>query len=115
MHYQDCLIKFGPFILDVHSRTLSCNGWPLRLPPRAVEVLLAMIEKQGQVMSSQELMRAVWGHSAVQPENVTHYVSELRRVLCDDSGEYIRTVNRHGYKFVAAGSIVNAAEAAAGD
>jgi DNA-binding winged helix-turn-helix (wHTH) protein len=103
MEYQGCLLKFGPFTLDVDERLLLRDSWDLRLPQRSVDVLLALIEKQGHVVGSQELIRIVWGRMAVQPGNLTHHISELRRAL---GHGFITTVRLCGYKFVAPVSVV---------
>jgi DNA-binding winged helix-turn-helix (wHTH) protein len=115
MDYRGCLFKFPPFTLDADARVLLRDGWPLRLQPKTVDVLLALIEKQGNVVSARDLMNVVWGQTAVEPGNLTRHISELRRALGDEDEEYIRTVHRRGYKFVAPVSIVKLAEVAAGD
>jgi DNA-binding winged helix-turn-helix (wHTH) protein len=114
MDHRGCLFKFAPFTLDADARVLLRDGWPLRLQPKQVDVLLALIEKQGEVVSTRDLMTTVWGQTAVEPGNLTRHISELRRALGDEDEEYIRTVHRRGYKFVAQVTIVNPSKAAAG-
>jgi len=75
----------------------------MRVEPRALEVLLALAERAGEVVSREELQTAVWGDAAITDHALTNYVSELRQCLGDSSSEprFIATVPKRGYRLVA--------------
>lgn len=71
------------------------------MPPRAVELLAALLAEAGQVVPKHELLRQVWPDTFVEEANLSVNVSILRRALGDGpEGPYIRTVARRGYRFV---------------
>ena len=96
--------SFGPYILDSTGRVLSRGGELVQLPPKAVETLLVLVERAGQVVTRDELLERVWPDAFVEPNNLAQQVSMVREAL-DDRGErprYVETVSRRGYRFVAA-------------
>lgn len=97
------LFAFGPFRLDPGSRRLLREGHPVALPPKAFDVLVALVEKRGQVVEKDELLRLVWPDVTVEEGNLTQHVFTLRKVLGKESGgaQYVATVPRRGYQFVA--------------
>ena len=95
--------SFGPFFLDSHALILSRGNQLLSLPPKAVETLLVLVERAGQVVTRDELLERVWPGSFVEPNNLAQQVSMVRNAL-DDRGDrprYVETVSRRGYRFVA--------------
>ena len=95
-------IVFGDVIVDTASRTVAKNGRPCTLTPKAFELLIALIRRQGRVASRAELLREVWGYgSFVLSRTVDSHVAELRRKLEDDPAapRYIVTVWKVGYRF----------------
>jgi TolB-like protein/Flp pilus assembly protein TadD len=94
--------NFGPFRLDVSSRTLLRHDEIIALPPKAVDVLFALVRQPGEVVSKKILMDAVWRDSVVEDANLTQMIFLLRRALDANNGDtsYIRTVPRRGYRFV---------------
>jgi DNA-binding winged helix-turn-helix (wHTH) protein/TolB-like protein/Tfp pilus assembly protein PilF len=97
------LYEFGPFQLDPPERLLLCNGRPVPLPPRAFDLLLVLVERQGHLVEKEELLRQIWADSFVEESNLAVNISFLRKVLNDDRRHhrYIETVSKKGYRFVA--------------
>jgi DNA-binding winged helix-turn-helix (wHTH) protein/TolB-like protein/Tfp pilus assembly protein PilF len=97
------LYEFGPFRLDSTEHILLRDGEPLPLRPKEFAVLLALVENHGHVLSKDELLQAVWPGHSVEEGNLNRQVSTLRGVLGEtpDEPQYIETVPRVGYRFVA--------------
>jgi DNA-binding winged helix-turn-helix (wHTH) protein len=94
---------FGKFRVDTRRRILSKNGETISLSPRNFDLLLVMIENEGQILSHDDLLDKVWEGTFVEQANLKNAISVLRRVLGEVPNEalYIRTVPRRGYSFVA--------------
>lgn len=94
---------FGDFRVDARRRILSKNGETISLSPRNFDLLLVMIENEGQILSHDDLLDRVWEGTFVEQANLKNAISVLRRVLGEQANEalYIRTVPRRGYSFVA--------------
>jgi len=94
--------EFGPFRLDTGERVLLRSGVPVQLTPRAYEVLLVLVRQAGHIVEKEELMKKVWADAFVEEGNLTHHVFALRRALSNgDASEYIETIPRRGYRFIA--------------
>jgi pimeloyl-ACP methyl ester carboxylesterase/DNA-binding winged helix-turn-helix (wHTH) protein len=95
--------RFGPFHLDVRERRLSRAGAVIPLRMKVFDTLCLLVENAGRLVSKQELLDAVWRDTVVEENSLTHAVSVLRKALADDvTGEqYVQTVQRVGYRFVA--------------
>ena len=76
---------------------------PIPIGRRALDVLLALIEHPGELVSKEEIMTAVWGRTVVENANLTVQIATLRRVLdrYRTEGSLIQTVAGRGYRFVA--------------
>jgi TolB-like protein/Tfp pilus assembly protein PilF len=96
--------EFEDFRIEVDKRLLFRQGKPVRLTPKAFDTLLLLVERKGEVISKDDLMRAVWPDTAVEENNLNQNISTLRRVLGENRGEnrYIATVPGQGYRFVPA-------------
>lgn len=94
--------EFGAFRLDVAERQLLRAGEPVRLTPKVFDLLLALVENGGRLMAKEELMAKVWPDSYVEEGNINRNISTLRRALNGDGEEFIETVPKRGYRFVAA-------------
>jgi len=94
---------FGRFRLDTSEQVLFCTDEPVHLTLKAFAVLRVLVENAEHVVEKDELMRQVWHDAVVEDDNLTHAVCELRRVLGEsrERPEYIQTVHRRGYRFVA--------------
>ncbi|MGH9766422.1 MAG: winged helix-turn-helix domain-containing protein, partial [Blastocatellia bacterium] len=73
--------EFGPFRLDPTSRLLLRDGQPEPLTPKAFEILLALVENSGQLVSKRELMKRVWPDTIVEEANLANNISLLRKIL----------------------------------
>jgi predicted ATPase/DNA-binding winged helix-turn-helix (wHTH) protein len=91
-------ITFGRFCLMPHRRELLLDDKPIRLGGRAFEVLMALIEARGSVVSKDELMARVWPNQVVEENNLEVQISALRAVF-ETERALIRTVSRRGYQF----------------
>jgi predicted ATPase/DNA-binding winged helix-turn-helix (wHTH) protein len=113
---QYCLLPFGPegvavaqadmtdycfgsnpeFELQVRERRLLSNGQPVPLGSRALDVLIALVENAGELVSRRKLIDRVWGDLAVEENNLNVQVSALRRIL---GSHLIATIPGRGYCF----------------
>jgi DNA-binding winged helix-turn-helix (wHTH) protein/Flp pilus assembly protein TadD len=93
---------FGPFRLETDARVLWRDGEVVPLPPRALDVLEALLERQGDVILKEELLGRVWPQAAVEEANLSVNVSLVRRALGqqEDGRPWIETVPRRGYRFL---------------
>ena len=96
-------LEFGPFRLDAAKRVLWRGGEVVPLPPKALDLLIALAEQRGDVVTKDELMKRVWPDTFVEEANLSVNVSALRKALGDRADErpYIETVSRRGYRFAA--------------
>jgi DNA-binding winged helix-turn-helix (wHTH) protein len=96
-------ILFGPFRLLPSQRLLLGAHKPLRLGSRALDILIALVERHGELVSKTELMQRVWPDTIVEESNLTVHVSALRRALRDGraGNRYVINVPGRGYSFVA--------------
>lgn len=108
-------MAFGPFRLWPAERRLEKSGHPVPLGGRALDILLALIERPGAVVSKQELMGRVWPGIAVEESNLRVNIASLRKALGDPSetARFIDCVPGRGYCFVAPVSAVREAPACA--
>jgi len=104
MNQPKVIYEFDRFRLDREAHLLHCGGEIIALEPKAVEVLLFLVEKRGELVARQELMTAVWPDTFVEDNNLSSNISILRKQLgkTGDGGDYIQTVPKRGYRFVAA-------------
>src|SRR2546423_11738051 len=96
--------EFGPFRVDVVKRRLLRDSAIVPLTPKAFDTLLVLVEHSGQVVEKDDLMDKVWPGIAVEENNLTQNISMLRKALGERRAEpqYILTVSRLGYRFIAA-------------
>ncbi|HKA19107.1 MAG TPA: alpha/beta fold hydrolase [Blastocatellia bacterium] len=97
------LYEFGPFRLNPAQQLLAEGTKRVPLTPKAFQILLALVESQGQILSKEELLQKVWPDTFVEEATLAQNVFTLRKVLKDDRGtsHYIETVPKRGYRFVA--------------
>jgi DNA-binding winged helix-turn-helix (wHTH) protein/TolB-like protein/Tfp pilus assembly protein PilF len=95
-------VEFGPFLLDPKARVLLRGRDPVPLTPKAFDTLVALVESRDRLAGKVELMQHLWPDAAVEESNLTQQIFTLRKALGDSDGQaYIRTVPKHGYRFVA--------------
>ena len=97
-------VSFGPFRLLPAQQLLLEGEVPVRLGSRALEILTALVERAGELVTKNELMARVWPDTAVEESNLKVHVFGLRRALGDGQPgrRYIANVPGRGYRFVAA-------------
>jgi TolB-like protein/DNA-binding winged helix-turn-helix (wHTH) protein/Tfp pilus assembly protein PilF len=97
------IFEFGPFRLNPAERLLLREQAPVQLPPKAFDALVVMVESRGRLLGKDELLRTVWPNTFVEESNLAQHISILRKALRDgeDGIQYIETVPRHGYRFIA--------------
>jgi pentatricopeptide repeat protein len=103
---------FGPFRLDSEKRVLVRDGTPVPLAPKAAEALLVLVQNAGRLVDKDDLMKRMWPDAFVEEGNLNKNIFVLRNVLgkWDGGREYIETVPKRGYRFVAPVSEVTHAE-----
>ena len=109
-------MQFGPFLIDIGERVLRRDGQPVPLTPKAFDLLAAMVERPGQLISKEELLQKVWPDTFVEESNLAYNVFALRKALGDtaENSSYIETVPKKGYRFAAiARPVVTAVRASA--
>jgi DNA-binding winged helix-turn-helix (wHTH) protein len=96
-------VSFGPFCLLPTQFLLLEGDKPVLLGSRALELLIALIERRGELVSKQDLTARVWPNLFVDPSNLTVHMSALRRALRDgqDGNRFIINIKGRGYRFVA--------------
>ncbi len=97
------LYEFGDFRLDASERLLSSRGMTVPLTPKAIDLLMALVDQPGRLLDKETLLKTVWPDSFVEENNLADNIFKLRRVLGDgESGaRFIETVPKRGYRFVA--------------
>jgi len=94
---------FADVVIDAGAHQLLRGGEEFAVEPKAFAVLLEFLSHPGQLLSRDQLLDAVWGHSFVTPATLNRIVAQLRRALADDSENprCIQTVHGLGYRFIA--------------
>jgi len=92
-------VAFGRFRVLPHRRELLADGRPIKLGGRAFDVLMALIEARGAVVSKDALMARVWPDRIVDENNLQAHISTLRGAFGVER-ELIRTVSGRGYQFI---------------
>jgi TolB-like protein/DNA-binding winged helix-turn-helix (wHTH) protein/Flp pilus assembly protein TadD len=93
----------GPYTLDLAQRVLMREGELVPLAPKSFDLLLALVEAGGKVLSKEELMKRVWPDTFVEEGSLTQAIFTLRKTLAEGGGsqQYIQTLSKRGYRFVA--------------
>ena len=102
------LFEFGPFRLDVDRQLLFRGAEPVTVPAKALDTLVVLVQRHGQVVLKDELMSALWPDAFVEEGNLSQNIHVLRRTLGEtaDDHRYIVTIPGKGYRFVAPVRIV---------
>jgi DNA-binding response OmpR family regulator len=89
-------------VVDPGARTVTRDGQQVTLSPKAFDLMLSLVRREGRVASRVELLREVWGYGPlVLSRTVDSHIVELRRKLEDDPAEprHFVTVFKSGYRF----------------
>ena len=95
---------FGPFQLSPDERLLRRGGVPVRLGGRALDLLIALVDHAGRVVTKKELIDRVWGQLVVDEGNLRFNMYAVRKALGEgaEGARYIVNTANKGYSFVAA-------------
>jgi TolB-like protein/Flp pilus assembly protein TadD len=95
--------KFGTFRLDISTRQLARGAQIVPLTAKLFDLLSLLVRNRGQILTKERLLSELWPDSFVEENNLTVAISALRKALGESHGEheYIETVPKHGYRFVA--------------
>jgi len=95
--------EFNGFRLEGTQRRLLYQGQPVPLKGKILDLLLFLVQMRGQLVVKEDLMREIWPDTIVEENNITVSMSILRKTLGDDRGsnQFIETVPRQGYRFIA--------------
>lgn len=105
--------RIGNYTVDPRAGQVTGEDGTHHLTPKAMDVLVCLAARAGEVLTHEELLKAVWGYPGHSHEALTHSVSEIRAVLGDrpDSPNYIRTIHRRGYQVIAKVTTGNVSQA----
>ena len=81
------LYEFDRFVLDAASRILLKDRAIVRLTPKAFDTLLVLVQRKGQLVDKEQLLKEVWPDSYVEEGSLSRNIHELRKVLGDDTSE----------------------------
>lgn len=97
------IYEFNGFRLEAAQRRLLYQGQSVPLKPKVLDLLLLLVQRRGQLVVKEELMREIWPDAVVEENNITVSMSVLRKALDVDQGkrQFIETVPRRGYRFLA--------------
>src|SRR6202795_316534 len=95
-------LRFGPFELSIGERVLRREGEALPLGGRALDILIYLAERPGEVIAKQELMDHVWSDVTVEEGSIRVHVAAIRKALGDGQfgNRYIANIKGRGYSFV---------------
>jgi len=90
-------------MLDPGERVLLKDGQPIALTPKAFDLLSFLATNSGRLLTKDEILHAVWPDAVVEESNLAYHVFAIRKALGDgsDTEQYIETVPKRGYRFVA--------------
>ena len=95
--------RFGPFHIDQQRQQAFRNGNQLRLQGKVYEVLIVLLQRQGELVTRDELKRALWPADTHvnYNANLNTTVNKLRRALSESTNKlpYVETIPRRGYSF----------------
>jgi DNA-binding winged helix-turn-helix (wHTH) protein len=103
MGSRDHAISFGPFRLLPAQQLLMEADKPIRIGSRALEILIALVERAGDIVSKEELIARVWPNTFVEENNLRVNIAALRRTLGDgqEGNRYVANIPVRGYAFIA--------------
>src|SRR5471032_2578441 len=99
---QGDVLRFGSFALYRNERLLLDGTEPVQIGSRALEILIALVNRAGHVVSKEDLIAQVWPQTFVEETNLRVHIAALRRALGDGQtpNRHILNVVGRGYSFV---------------
>jgi tetratricopeptide (TPR) repeat protein len=97
------VIRLGPFEIDPRTRMLRRDAQPVDLSPRLVEILAFLTQRDGEIVTKEELLEKFWPDVNVTENTLTRAIADIRIALGDSASEpkYIQTLARRGYRCIA--------------
>lgn len=96
---KSCEIQLGDLILDIEARRLQgADGGRVELRNKSMDVLLALAENPGTVISKGALLNNVWSETIIAEEGLVQCIADIRRALNDDKKTIVETIPRSGYR-----------------
>jgi DNA-binding winged helix-turn-helix (wHTH) protein len=94
---------FAGYRLDAQSGMLFREGDHVALPPKVAELLVALVQAAGTVLTREELLQRLWPDTVVEEGSLTSHISLLRKALGErpKAQDFIETLPKRGYRFVA--------------
>src|SRR5580698_1096910 len=95
--------RFADIEVDLQGFRLLKAGRPIAIEPKALKLLVFLVENRGRLVPRRELLDAIWGDAFVTDHVLNRAIGQLRRQLEDDAKEprYVETVPTLGYRFIA--------------
>src|SRR5258708_15154231 len=96
-------IDIKDFQLEVKEELLYRGGEHIPLAPKAIKVLLVLVQNPGRLVTKEELLKTVWPDTFVEEGNLNVHIHSLRKVFNEGGAEerFIETVPRRGFRFIA--------------
>src|SRR5580693_8773923 len=95
------LWDFAEFHLDGEQGVLYRQGAVVSMPPKAIQTLVILVQRRGEVVTKDELMQAVWPDTFVEEGNLTFNIHLIRKALnAREDQPFIETLSKRGYRFV---------------
>lgn len=103
------IYEFGPFRLDASTSAVWRGDELIPLAPKSVELLALLADRNGEIISKQEIFDSVWSDTFVEDGVLTQNIYSIRRALGkkEDGSQYIENVPRRGYRFAADITVIN--------
>lgn len=98
---KNTFYEFGEFSLFPAERVLLKNGERIPLTPKVFDLLLLLVENQGHLLTKNEILEKVWHDSFVEEGTLARTISTLRKSLGKNSQDFVVTVPKKGYRFIA--------------
>src|SRR5579884_3666430 len=96
---------FAPFRIDAANQTLYRENVRVAIMPKPFAVLCYLVDHHGRLVAQDELLKAIWPETHVQPEVLRRYILEIRRALGDDP-DFENRSEEHTYELQSRGHIV---------
>src|SRR5713226_4573026 len=95
------VFRFEGFTLDIMRRFLRTDDQPVELRPKSFDVLCCLVERAGQLLTKDEIVKAVWRDVIVGDDSLARCISDVRQALGDGDQRIVKTVPRRGYLLAA--------------
>src|SRR3984893_18884742 len=91
------MIQIGKLHVSLEQRDIRLHGEPVRISSRAFDILELLVEKDGALVSKEEIMRRVWPNTIVEENNLQVHIAAIRKALGADRDRIV-TVPGRGYR-----------------